>query len=121
VDPEAHRPIYGLTHGTLLFLALGRYLGNAAQHPVAGTVGGALVGMLTAGSFYLLAPFAGSSGMFVSYFGVWIGLALLVRWLGLAQMTRGEVVTRSVVEPHADATAFACELHRVRQEGAVHC
>jgi hypothetical protein len=49
VDPETHRPIYGLTHGTLLYLVLCWYLGNASQHPVAGIVGGALVGRLAPG------------------------------------------------------------------------
>jgi hypothetical protein len=33
--PE-HRPVYGLAHGTLLFLVLGAWLGALARRPAAG-------------------------------------------------------------------------------------
>ena len=71
-----HRPIYGLTHGTLLFLSVGLFLGMLAKKQVLGTIAGALIGLLAAGSFYLLAPMAGYSIMFGVWFAVWIALAL---------------------------------------------
>jgi hypothetical protein len=101
-----HRPIYGLTHGTLLFLVVGWYLGMLARRPLAGTAGGALVGFLAAGSFYVMAPLAGYSAMFASYFGVWIALALLVRWLSAGRTAGGAIVVRGVAAAAASAVAF---------------
>lgn len=74
--PE-HRMAYGLTHGTLLFLAIGLFLGVVAGKPAAGALGGALAGLLAAGLYYLLAPAIGFSAMFVAWFAVWIALAAL--------------------------------------------
>ena len=72
-----HRAPYGLTHGTLLFLCVGLFLGALANRRAAGALGGALIGFAAAGSFYLLAPVAGRWTMFVAWFGVWIALGLL--------------------------------------------
>src|SRR2546427_13006 len=72
-----HPPVYGLTHGTLLFLCLGLYLGACAGRTVTGAVAGALLGFLAAGGFYVLAPLVGYSAMFVLWIGVWVGLGLI--------------------------------------------
>jgi hypothetical protein len=74
--PE-HRPVFGLAHGTILMAAVGLCLGAAAGRPARGALGGALVGLLAAGGFYVLAPFAGYSAMFVIWFVLWIALAAL--------------------------------------------
>ena len=63
--PE-HRAAYGLIHGTLLFCAIGLFLGVLAARPAVGAAGGALIGALAAGAFYLLAPLVGYSAMFVA-------------------------------------------------------
>jgi hypothetical protein len=101
-----HLPVYGLTHGTLLFLVVGWYLGRVAGRPLAGTIGGALVGFAAAGSFYVIAPLAGYSAMFVSYFGVWIALALLVGWLSGARVSSRDVVLRGIAAAAGSAVAF---------------
>ena len=72
-----HRSVYGLTHGTLLFLAVGLYLGVRAHKAAIGAVGGGLLGFLAAGSFYVLRPALGYAAMFVMYIGLWVGLGLL--------------------------------------------
>ena len=72
-----HRPIYGLIHGTLLFLAVGLFLGVRLHKPAIGAVAGALLGFLAAGGFYLLSPRFGYAPMFPIYIGVWLGLGLL--------------------------------------------
>src|SRR5688572_12154974 len=72
-----HRPEYGLTHGTLLFLGIGLFLGVLAGRAAAGASWGATLGFLAAGSFYLLAPLAGYSAMFVVWIAMWVALAVL--------------------------------------------
>ena len=64
-----HLPLYGLIHGTLLFLSVGLFLGALHKRPGVGALSGAVIGGLAAASFYLLAPVAGYSVMFL----VWIG------------------------------------------------
>src|SRR6266516_4604802 len=43
-----HRPLYGLAHGTLLFLTVGWCLGLAARRPITGAAGGAAIGFSAA-------------------------------------------------------------------------
>jgi hypothetical protein len=72
-----HRPVYGLMHGALLFMTVGVCLGAAARKPLAGAIGGASIGFVAAGSFYLLQPFIGYSALFVLFTGLWVALGLL--------------------------------------------
>jgi hypothetical protein len=72
-----HRPLYGLSHGILLFLCIGLYLGTLAKQSALGALGGAVIGLLAAGSFYVLAPIAGYSVMFFAWAFVWLALAIL--------------------------------------------
>lgn len=101
-----HMPRYGLTHGTLLFLFVGLYLGVLVRRPVPGAVGGAVIGLLAAGSFYVLAPLAGYSVMFPCWFGVWIALAVLNgRVLGRRASSR-ELFARGVAAAILSGAAF---------------
>jgi thiamine transporter ThiT len=72
-----HGPLYGLSHGTLLFLCIGLYLGALAKQPYVGALAGAVIGLLAAGSYYVLAPIAGYSVMFAIWAFVWLALAVL--------------------------------------------
>ena len=74
-----HRVVYGLTHGALLFLCMGAYVGSLQKKTLTGAVYGAAIGLAAAGSFYVLAPIAGYSVMFFVWAFVWIALAFLVR------------------------------------------
>jgi hypothetical protein len=76
-----HRMTYGLLHGAGLCLALGLALGVPAKRPLAGAIGGLVVGILAAASFYVLAPMMRYYAMFVSWVLLWILLALLDRML----------------------------------------
>jgi hypothetical protein len=101
-----HMPRYGLTHGALLFLCVGLYLGLLAKRPALGAIGGAAIGLLAAGSFYVLAPVAGYSIMFVSWFGIWIALAVFNgRVLGHSQPV-GRMLIRGFVAAIASGIAF---------------
>ena len=74
-----HLPLYGLIHGTLLFLSVGLFLGALHNRSAVGALSGAAIGGLAAGSFYLLAPVAGYSVMFLVWIGVWVALGGLKR------------------------------------------
>lgn len=100
-----HRPVYGLTHGTLLFLAIGFVLGATAGRAAAGALGGAAIGALAAGSFYLLAPLTGYSAMFVVWVAVWVALGALTGWLhGVA--APGAAVRRGALAALLSGAAF---------------
>jgi hypothetical protein len=102
----AHRGVYGLTHGILLFLIAGLVLGAPAKRPAAGAIAGALVGALGAGSFYLLAPLLGYSAMFVSWIGVWIALAIAHARLNARRPSVREVASRGALAALTSAVAF---------------
>lgn len=76
-----HGMAYGLLHGAGLCLALGLALGAPAKKPLTGAIGGLVVGILSAASFYVLAPVMRYSAMLVSWMLLWILLALLDRML----------------------------------------
>jgi hypothetical protein len=73
-----HRVGYGLSHGAILFLCMGAYLGWIHKKPLTGALYGAAIGFAAAGSFYLLAPVAGYSVMFFVWAFIWMALAVLV-------------------------------------------
>jgi len=101
-----HRPVYGLTHGTLLFLAVGLFLGVLSRRPASGVAIGAALGFLAAGSFYVLAPLAGYSVMFLSWFGIWIALGFAYAWLSGGQSSTRAVVLRGLAAATASGLAF---------------
>ena len=72
-----HRAVYGMTHGALLFLSIGLFLGSLYARPFAGAVSGLVIGVLAAGTFYLLSPIAGYSVMFVVWIAVWVAVGVL--------------------------------------------
>jgi hypothetical protein len=72
-----HRPLYGLAHGTLLFLTVGFCLGAAARRTLLGASGGAVIGFCASAGFYLLQPYIGYSAIFVLYVALWVALGVL--------------------------------------------
>lgn len=101
-----HMARYGLTHGALLFLCVGLYLGILVRRPGLGAAGGALIGLLAAGSFYVLAPIAGYSAMFFAWFGVWIALAFLNGRVLRHQAGPGETFARGIAAAVLSGAAF---------------
>lgn len=101
-----HRPVYGLTHGTLLFMIIGGYLGLLARRAGSGAIAGAGIGFLTAGSFYVLAPLAGYSVMFFVWFGMWIGLCAFNERLNGRRSVLRSSITRGVIAALTSAVAF---------------
>jgi hypothetical protein len=102
----AHRGVYGMTHGILLFVIAGLVLGVPAKRPAAGAIAGALVGVLGAGSFYLLAPLFGYSAMFVSWFGLWFALAIANVRLNAWRLSVREIALRGGLAGVTSGVAF---------------
>ena len=101
-----HRPEYGLTHGTLLFLAIGLFLGILAHRPAVGATAGAALGFVAAGSFYVLAPMVGYSAMFVVWIAMWLALAVLYARLSERQVGWGAVLGRGAAAAVTSGIAF---------------
>jgi hypothetical protein len=102
----AHRGVYGMTHGILLFVIAGLVLGVPANRAAAGAIAGALVGALGAGSFYLLAPLLGYSAMFVSWFGLWFALAIAHLRLNARPLSVREIALRGGLAGATSGVAF---------------
>jgi hypothetical protein len=101
-----HRPAYGLTHGTLLFLCIGLVLGGMATKWLTGALVGAAIGFVAAGSFYLLVPFTGFWSMFVIWFAVWIALGVFHGSLQTPKPPTPAMVGRGLIAAAAFAIAF---------------
>jgi hypothetical protein len=101
-----HRPAFGVAHGALLFLVVGLYLGAVARRPGAGAVGGALIGFLAAGSFYLLQPAIGYAALFVLWIALWAALGLLNGRVLERRATMREALARSALAAVGSGLAF---------------
>ena len=101
-----HWAVYGLIHGAVLFLSIGLFLGTLANKSASGAIAGALIGGLAAASFYLLAPAAGYSIMFIVWFGVWIVLELLNERLNQRQTKTRAAAARGILAAVASGIAF---------------
>lgn len=103
-----HLSIYGLIHGLLLCAWIGFLLGRLSQRGVAGALFGAIVGLLAAASYYALVPLLGFSAMFVSWVGLWFGLACVRMYLtgALRQATLANGLLRAVIAAVGSGLAF---------------
>jgi len=103
----AHRPLFGLLHGTALCLAIGLFLGAVRGHPLRGALVGALVGLGAAGGYYLLARLMGYAAMFVLWMALWAAFGLLAgRGLGEPRSGTGEALARGALAAAGSGLAF---------------
>jgi hypothetical protein len=101
-----HRPVFGMTHGIVLFLVAGLVLGVRAGRPTAGAAAGAAIGGAAAASFYLLAPLVGYAAMFVCWIGLWVALAVANAWLDAHASPASHVLARGGIAALASGAAF---------------
>jgi len=101
-----HRAVFGLTHGTLLFLVVGLYLGLVARRPAYGAIAGTLIGFIAAASFYLLAPMTGVWIMFAVWIGAWELLTVLQVRLQSMPTTLNALLVRGGIASLACGAAF---------------
>lgn len=87
----SHRVFYGVAHGVLLCWVLGVTLGFVAGGRGAwwkGGLGALAVGLISSGSYYVLAPFLRVWAMFAAWCVLWILVALLLHWIGRKSLGR---------------------------------
>ncbi len=104
-----HLSVYGLVHGLLLCAWIGVFLGRLSGRAAAGAVLGAVVGVLAAASYYAIVPVFGFSAMFVSWVGLWFGLAWMTAYLGApsaAHTSTRTGLTRGVIAAVGSGLAF---------------
>ena len=112
LDIPQHQVSSGMIHGSVLFAALGGYLGWRKGKLAAGAIGGLISGMLAALSFYALAPIGGYAMMIVSWVLLWIMLAALQTHLdGRLDMARALV--RGLATALAAGLGFAVVLFQL--------
>lgn len=103
----AHRPAYGLIHGTALCLGIGLYLGLARGRAPIGALAGAAIGFAAAGGYYVLARFMGYGAMFVLWMALWVAFGLLVaRGLGEPRQPMASGWLRGAMAAIASGLAF---------------
>jgi hypothetical protein len=87
-----HRVVYGLAHGALMCLCLGLAVGVRVGKPAGGALAGPVIGIIAAGSFYLLTPMLRWSAMFPAWMLLWILFALLQQ-----RLARKEAMTTALL------------------------
>ena len=101
-----HRVPYGLAHGTLLFLCVGTFLGATAGRAAGGAAWGGVIGFAAAAGFYLLAPIAGFSAMFIAWFALWIALGLMHARLSDSRTRASAAIGRGLLAAVLAGVAF---------------
>ena len=77
-----HRVAYGLVHGAVICLCVGAAIGIREGRGAAGVIVGPVIGLVAAGSFYLLAPWLRYGAMFPAWMLFWICFSLFQWRLG---------------------------------------
>jgi hypothetical protein len=101
-----NRPLYGFTHGAILFLTVGSCLGLPLRKPIAGAFGGVAIGLGATAGFYLLRPLLGYSGLFVMFVSLWIGLGLLAGRVLQLRDSLSVVLVRSALAAAGSGLGF---------------
>ena len=104
-----HQVSSGAIHGSVLFAALGAYLGFRKGKIGAGALGGLLSGLAAALSFYVLAPFGGYNVMLVSWLLLWIFLAALQTYLD-GRLDIPKALARGIITAIVAAVGFGVVL-----------
>ena len=100
-----HMMAAGLIHGALLCLTMGAMVGRPHGRLVTGALAGIVIGVLAAGSFYLLAPLLRYSAMFPAWFALWVLLGVLAHRVAPGTPLR-LAITRGIIAGVASGMAF---------------
>ncbi len=112
LDIPQHQVLSGSIHGAVLFAALGLYLGWRKGKAVVGLGGGLVSGIVSALSFYALAPIGGYNMMLVSWLVLWIMLAGLQTYLD-GRFDPARALARGLVTAIVAGLGFAVVLFQL--------
>lgn len=105
-----HRTLYGLIHGAALCAVLGITLallvGARRRQLLRAAAGEMTIGMVAAGSFYLLFPGVGWNAMFVAWMMLWLLTAFLVRGVARVPEQVGTTLVRGLTAAVLSGLAF---------------
>lgn len=105
-----HRPLFGLVHGAVLCAVLGLTLavlvGAPPRRLLRAAAGETVVGLVAAGSFYLLLPVVGWGAMFAAWMVLWLLTAFLVARMAPTPEPVGTTVVRGLVAAILSGLAF---------------
>jgi len=112
----AHRAVFGLIHGALLFMLLGVVLGvlavrvredgNAGATVARTAAGELLAGLGGAAAFYALFGAIGWAAMFIAWMWVWMITAFVNRWARGSREGLGLTLARGVAAAVLSGIAF---------------
>lgn len=100
-----HRMASGLIHGAAMCMFIGGFVGLRERRPIAGLIGGPLIGVLAAAGFYLLARWMRYSAMFPAWAFFWLCFAFLQDRLN-AQRRPVEALARGFTAAILSGLAF---------------
>jgi hypothetical protein len=100
-----HRVAYGVAHGAMMCLCLGLAIGVRAGRPVLTAIAGPIIGVVAAGTFYVLAPALRWGAMFPAWMLLWIMFAVLQRQLAQGE-TIGVALKRGILAALLSGLAF---------------
>ena len=100
-----HRMVYGLAHGAAICLCIGAVIGARSGRFAAGAAAGPVVGLLAAGTFYLLAPMLRYSAMFPAWMLFWFCFSILQARLS-GDRRLGPALARGLVAAVLSGLAF---------------
>ena len=110
-----HQVSSGAIHGSVLFAALGAYVGFRKGKTAAGAIGGLLSGLAAALSFYVLAPIGGYNMMLVSWLLLWIFLAALQTYLD-GRLDLAKAIARGIITAVVAAVGFGVVLFQLYRQ-----
>src|SRR5262249_516283 len=76
-----HRTAYGIVHGAVICLCIGLAIGIRVKRKLPAAIAGPLIGVVAAGTFYLLAPALKWGAMVPAWMLLWLLFALLQKLL----------------------------------------
>ena len=100
-----HTVIKGVVHGAVMCLCLGLAIGIRAKRPLPAGIAGPLIGVVAAGTFYLLAPALRWGAMFPAWMLLWLLFAILQRQLAKSE-TIGTAMKRGLLAALLSGLAF---------------